>query len=173
MCSKYPGVKLESALQRGDKIENLWSRARVLYTTANQVISRRWKDGNGYKMCINEKHLNSWRCCRRRRRDRLSNLIGHFRVHYQPLFQRISAKSLLWRWVFIYIGIRTSYHNTNFALRLALKERLMELGNGLYCFLTPCWGLNPLAAEWALRALIDFTLSNARRFYSSMGNPLA
>ena len=32
---------------------------------------------------------------------------------------------------------------------------------------------NPLTAEWALRALIDFTLSNTRRFYSSMGNPLA
>ena len=24
---------------------------------------------------------------------------------------------------------------------------------------------NPLTAEWALRALIDFTLSNARRFF--------
>ena len=33
--------------------------------------------------------------------------------------------------------------------------------------------INPLTAEWALRALIDFFLSNARRFYSSMGNPLA
>ena len=32
--------------------------------------------------------------------------------------------------------------------------------------------VNPLPAEWALRALIDFTLSNARRFYSSMGNLL-
>ena len=33
--------------------------------------------------------------------------------------------------------------------------------------------LNPLiATEWALRALIDFTLFNARRFYWSMGNPL-
>ena len=31
---------------------------------------------------------------------------------------------------------------------------------------------NPLTAERALRALIDFTLSNARRFYSSMGTPL-
>ena len=31
---------------------------------------------------------------------------------------------------------------------------------------------NPLTAEWALRALRDFTLSNARWFYSSMGNPL-
>ena len=30
----------------------------------------------------------------------------------------------------------------------------------------------PLTAEYALRALIDFTLSNARRFYPSMGNPL-
>ena len=32
--------------------------------------------------------------------------------------------------------------------------------------------INPLTAEWALRALIHFTLSNARRFYSSKGNPL-
>ena len=29
--------------------------------------------------------------------------------------------------------------------------------------------INPFTAEWALRALIDFTMSNARRFYSSMG----
>ena len=33
--------------------------------------------------------------------------------------------------------------------------------------------INPFTAEWALRALRDFTLSNARRFYSSTGNPLA
>ena len=32
--------------------------------------------------------------------------------------------------------------------------------------------INPLTAEWALRAVIDFALSNARRFYLSMGNPL-
>ena len=32
---------------------------------------------------------------------------------------------------------------------------------------------SPLTAEWALRALIDFTLSKARRFYPSMGNPSA
>ena len=32
---------------------------------------------------------------------------------------------------------------------------------------------NPLTAEWVLRALTDFTLSKARQFYSSMGNPLA
>ena len=30
---------------------------------------------------------------------------------------------------------------------------------------------NPLTAEGALRALIAFTLSNARLFYLSMGNP--
>jgi len=30
------------------------------------------------------------------------------------------------------------------------------------------FSLNLLTAEWALRALIDFTLSNARRFYSSI-----
>ena len=33
--------------------------------------------------------------------------------------------------------------------------------------------LNALTAVGALMTLIDFTLSNARRFYSSMGNPLA
>ena len=33
--------------------------------------------------------------------------------------------------------------------------------------------ISALTAVGALRALIDFTLSNARRFYSSMGNPLA
>ena len=32
---------------------------------------------------------------------------------------------------FIHIAIGTNYHNKNFALRLALKERLRELGNGL------------------------------------------
>ena len=32
--------------------------------------------------------------------------------------------------------------------------------------------INPLTAERVLRALIDFTLSNARRFYLSTGNPL-
>ena len=33
--------------------------------------------------------------------------------------------------------------------------------------------INPLTAECGLRAVIDFALSNARRFYLSMGNPLA
>ena len=33
--------------------------------------------------------------------------------------------------------------------------------------------INPLTAAGVLRELIDFTLSNARRFYLSMGNPLA
>jgi len=33
--------------------------------------------------------------------------------------------------------------------------------------------INALTAVGALVTLIDFTLSNARRFYSSVGNPLA
>ena len=33
--------------------------------------------------------------------------------------------------------------------------------------------VNALTAVGALRALIDYTLSNARRSYSTMGNPLA
>ena len=54
-------------------------------------------------------------------------LICHFRVHLSFYFKaRLSAKSLLWKSVFIRTEIGTSYHNQNFALRLALKERLRE-----------------------------------------------
>ena len=35
------------------------------------------------------------------------------------------------------------------------------------------YSIIPLTAKWALRALINYTLSNARRFYSSMENPSA
>ena len=46
--------------------------------------------------------------------------ISHFRVNLSLRFKaRQSAKS-----VFIPIEIGTNYHNKNFALRLALKERL-------------------------------------------------
>ena len=45
-----------------------------------------------------------------------------------------------------------------------------SLSNQLFSLWKP---FNPLTAELSLRALIDFTLSNARRFYSSIGNPLA
>ena len=51
--------------------------------------------------------------------------IGHFRVHLTLHFKaRLSAKSLLWKSDFIHIEIGTNYHNKNFALTLALKERL-------------------------------------------------
>ena len=40
----------------------------------------------------------------------------------------------------------------------------------LHCKLSESF--NPLTAEWALRALIDFTLSNARRFSLVNGEPL-
>ena len=59
--------------------------------------------------------------------------IGHFRVRLSLHFKaRLSAKSLLWKSVFIHIEIGTNYHNKNFALRLALKRDLGELGNGLF-----------------------------------------
>ena len=64
--------------------------------------------------------------------------------------------------------------------RLLSRSRRPEINMrtllSVFCFLlTSLSGdeLNPLTSEWALRALIDFTLSNARGFYSSMGNPLA
>ena len=51
--------------------------------------------------------------------------IGHYRVNLSLHFKaRLSAKSLLWKSVFIHIEIRTNYHNKNLALRLALKDRL-------------------------------------------------
>ena len=50
---------------------------------------------------------------------------GHFRVHLSLRFKaRLSATSLLWKSVFIHVEIGTSYHNNNFALRLALKKRV-------------------------------------------------
>ena len=55
----------------------------------------------------------------------VNNLIGYFRVHLSLHFKaRLSAKSLLWKSVFIHIEIGINYHNKSFALRLALKERL-------------------------------------------------
>ena len=42
MCSNYPGIKLEPALQRlEDEIEHLSAYAHVVLTTEKQVISRR------------------------------------------------------------------------------------------------------------------------------------
>ena len=56
MCSNYPGIKLEPALGTlEDKIEYLSSYAHVVHTTARQVISRRGKNENVYKMSKNEK----------------------------------------------------------------------------------------------------------------------
>ena len=60
--------------------------------------------------------------------EELSNSIGHFRVHLSLHFKaKLIAKSLLWKSVFIHIEIGTDYHNKNFALRLALKERLKRI----------------------------------------------
>ena len=69
-------------------------------------------------------------------------LIGHFRVHLSLHFKaRLSAKSLLWKSVFIHIEIGTNYHDKNFALRLALKERLRG---------TRKWPIH-LASPWKLK----------------------
>ena len=56
MCSNYPGIKLEPALGAWeDKIEHLSLYAHVVHTIAKQVISRRRKNENVYKMSKNEK----------------------------------------------------------------------------------------------------------------------
>ena len=56
MCSNYPGIKLEPALgTEEDKIEHLSLYAHVVHTTAKQVISRRRKNENVFKMSKAEK----------------------------------------------------------------------------------------------------------------------
>ena len=70
-------------------------------------------------------------------------------------------------------------HQTNDWLNDTLTHRLtLPLMAASFDWLTDTVSnhlirVNPLTAEWVLRALIDFTLSNAKRFYSSMGNPSA
>ena len=55
MCSNFPGIKLDPALQRlEDKIEHLSSCANVVLTTAKQVISSRRKNENVCGMSKNE-----------------------------------------------------------------------------------------------------------------------
>ena len=56
MCSNYPGIILEPALgTEKDKIEHLSSYAHVVHSTAKQVISRRRKNQNVFKMSKDEK----------------------------------------------------------------------------------------------------------------------
>ena len=56
MCSNYPEIKLEPAFETlEDKIEHLSSCAYVVHTTAKQVISRRRKNENVFKMSKDEK----------------------------------------------------------------------------------------------------------------------
>ena len=56
MCSNYPGIKLEPALGTSeDKTEHLSSYAYVVHTTAKQIISRRIKNENVFKMSKDEK----------------------------------------------------------------------------------------------------------------------
>ena len=55
MCSNYPGIKLEPLLGTyEDKIEHLSSYAHVVHTTAKQVISRRRKNENVFKLSKDE-----------------------------------------------------------------------------------------------------------------------
>ena len=55
MCSNYPEIKFEPALEREKhKIELLSSYTHVVHTTAKQVISRRRKNENVCEMSKNE-----------------------------------------------------------------------------------------------------------------------
>ena len=64
--------------------------------------------------------------------------------------------------------VKEDYHGADKAVVRLLCWKNVNLFNNAKNYVP----INPLTAEWALRAIIDFTLSNARWFYSSMGNPL-
>ena len=56
MSSNRPGINLEPGLGTyGNKIEHVSSCAHVVHTTAKQLISRRRKNENVYKMSKHEK----------------------------------------------------------------------------------------------------------------------
>ena len=55
-------------------------------------------------------------------------------------------------------------------LRLDFSNHFSVFGYLIFFLLFVILRLNPFPFERVLGALIDFTLSNARRFYSSMGN---
>ena len=89
MCPNYPGINLEPALgTKEDKTEHLSSYAHVVHTSAKQVISRRRKNENVYKMSKNArakrakipffivKYANLWGFCFRLRRGCLSSLMS-------------------------------------------------------------------------------------------------
>ena len=80
-----------------------------------------------------------------------ANKIDHFWVHLSLHFKaRVSAKSLLRKSVFIHIEIGTNYHHRNFALTLALKERMRGTRKWPIKLLEikkPCCKLNKVAAN--------------------------
>ena len=88
MRSNHPGIKLEPVLgTKEDKIEHMSSYAHLVHTTAKQVISRRRKNENVFKMSKKKnarakrakilffivKYANLWDFCCRRRRGFLSS----------------------------------------------------------------------------------------------------
>ena len=90
------------------------------------------------------------------------------RGHWRNLYCLYKMKQIHWL-------LYESTHSDSMVLRnqSAVLNRPLSSSMPL-SFRDHSWEpFNPLTAVWALRALIDFTLSNARRFYSSMGNPLA
>ena len=106
MCSNYPEIKLEPAFETlEDKIEHLSSCAYVVHTTAKQVISRRRKNENVFKMSIDEKctckackilffivkYANLWVFSCRRRRGYLSSLISVLHARHALMNKSVSS----------------------------------------------------------------------------------
>ena len=72
------------------------------------------------------------------------------------------------------IHVFTSYIQIYIPFLLGKEVRVKLMKEGIRIFRSRgCEALNVLTVVGMLRALTDFNLSNARRFYSSMGNPSA
>ena len=75
-----------------------------------------------------------------------------------------------WCWELLRMNLLRVFTFSPFPLR-RFGCFFFQLVQIVKCLLFEGFYFNPLTAEWALRALRDYTLSNVRRFYSSMGNP--
>ena len=99
MCSNYLGIKLEPALGTlEDKIEHLSSYAHVVHTTAKQVILRRRKNENVYKMSKNEE--STCKACKSTVfHCQMCKFVGFFLTSSSWLLKLPTVHISRWRWL--------------------------------------------------------------------------
>ena len=125
-----------------------WIAHACIYVLINEGFSlKRISDAavGGEVKCWNflSNELHNWEGSKHHLRNDIwsvspsseQNLTGHFRVHFSLHFKaRLSAKTLLWKSVFIHIEIGTNHHKISHLASL-WKRDWGELGNGLLVWL--------------------------------------